>query len=561
MSSSDSELEDAASHSAALKRLKDKDPEFYEFLKSNDEKLLKFEGSGDDEDVAEREQKEEDAEMVEDDEPEMLTPSQVNKLREKLQRSPTVQVCRELISAFHTIVEEFQGDESVKLRSSSVFNDVIKLCLVELIPALNVVLSIPKVEKGDKMFDVAKSKAWKKLASCMKGYLSDILRILSSMTESSNLVLLLKHVVHLTRYFIKSPKLSRQLLKKMISLWSSKEESVRVHSLVVLYRMAKVLDKDYVAYVSKHMYFSYVNNSKFTSLTSWPCINFMKSSLVEMYALDLDNAYESAFVYIRQLSIHLRNAVTMKKKEAFKVVYNWQYVHCIMLWAKLLGINHENESLRSLIYPLVQTTIGAINLIPTAKYFPLRFHLVRTLMKLSEETKIFIPLLPIILEPLVLVNFDKKLGFSKKPIDFTCCLKLSKSQLQESGFKDATIDQVCELLLEYFRMYSPNIGFPELALPSVVQLKAFTKKCKVAKYCQLIKQVIDKVSENSSFITEKRKSVSCKLTDDEQIAQWEDSILSQGTPLIKYLKPKEKDGGRFRKRQKVSHQIEDMPVA
>lgn len=553
MSSSDSELEDVASHSASLKRLKAKDPDFYEFLKTNDEKLLNFQDS-DAEDVSE---KEEDVEMVDDDESEMLTLSQVKKLKEKIQ-SPTPQVVKELMTAFHCVVNQLH-ECSGNLQHSDTFNDIIKLCLVELIPLLNVVLNIPKAEKGNKVFDVAKSRAWKKLATCTKGYLSDILRLFSTMTEPSNCILVLKHVVHLTRYFVKSAKLSRQLLKKMISLWSSKEESVRVHALVVLYRMAKVLDKDYVAYISKHMYFSYVNNTKFTSLTSWPAINFMKNSLVEMYALNLGNAYESAFVYIRQLSIHLRNATTTKKKEAFKVVHNWQYVHCIMLWAKLLGINHDNEFLRSLIYPLVQTTIGTINLIPTPKHFPLRFHLVRTLMKLSEESKVFIPLLPIILEPLGIVNFDKKLGFSKKPIDFTCCLKLSKSQLQESGFKDGTIDQVCELLLEYFKMYSHNIGFPELALPSVVQLKAFTKKCKVAKYCQLIKQVVDKVSENSSFITEKRKSVSFKLTDDKQIEQWEANILSQGTPLTKYLKPKEKVG-QPRKRQKVSHKNEQDEV-
>lgn len=59
---------------------------------------------------------------------------------------------------------------------------------------------------------------------------------------------------------------------------------------------------------------AFVKNSKFTSPSTWPAINFMKHSLVEMFALDATKAYQYAFVYIRQLSIHLRNAITVKKK-------------------------------------------------------------------------------------------------------------------------------------------------------------------------------------------------------------------------------------------------------
>ena len=52
-------------------------------------------------------------------------------------------------------------------------------------------------------------------------------------------------------------------------------------------------------------------------------INFMKNSLVELYSLDQIIAYQHSFVFIRQLAINLRTAMTLKKKviNIFKFQY------------------------------------------------------------------------------------------------------------------------------------------------------------------------------------------------------------------------------------------------
>lgn len=59
---------------------------------------------------------------------------------------------------------------------------------------------------------------------------------------------------------------------------------------------------------------------------------------------------------------------------------------------------------------------------------------------------------------------------SMKPLHFTCLLRLSKSQLQENGFKDMVIEMVYGQLLEYLSIQSHKIGFPELSLICIFQV-------------------------------------------------------------------------------------------
>ena len=57
-----------------------------------------------------------------------------------------------------------------------------------------------------------------------------------------------------------------------------------------------------------------MRNAKFTSPTTLLFIHLMQRSLVEIGRIDISLTYRYMFVYIRQLAIHLRNAITVKKK-------------------------------------------------------------------------------------------------------------------------------------------------------------------------------------------------------------------------------------------------------
>lgn len=60
-----------------------------------------------------------------------------------------------------------------------------------------------------------------------------------------------------------------------------------------------------------------------------------------------------------------------------------------------------------------------------------------------------------------------------KPLHFTCLLRLSKSQLQENGFKDMVIETIYGQLLEYLSSQSHKLGFPDLNLLSIIQVNIF----------------------------------------------------------------------------------------
>ena len=76
----------------------------------------------------------------------------------------------------------------------------------------------------------------------------------------------------------------------------------------------------------------YVRNAKFLNEQSRPGILMMSRCLLEMYGADLRSSYQHAFIYIRQLAIHLRGAITKRTRESLRNVYNWQYVKKILVY-------------------------------------------------------------------------------------------------------------------------------------------------------------------------------------------------------------------------------------
>ncbi|XP_057682824.1 nucleolar complex protein 2 homolog [Corythoichthys intestinalis] len=549
----------ASQHKEQLSRLKDKDPEFYKFLQENDQTLLNFDDtdSSDDEDEekyhrppttleeASDEEKQDEESPKESEKSKAtdnlikVTEKMIEDWKASLKKECSMSLIRDITQAFKAAVATTKGEGNAECRyvvaDSSVFNSLVLFCIRNIHGAFQQILNLKTATDQKKLVLPQSSKKWQKTQINIKMYLSGVVQLLSCLTEATVISAVLRHANQLAPYFLCLPKQCRHLVKQLMKQWSTGEETSRVLAFLILNKICRHKQETYLAPILKQMYIAYVQNCKFTSPNALPMINFMQRTLTEMYSVDTQATYQHAFIYIRQLAIHLRNAMTMKKKETYQSVYNWQYIHCLGLWCRVLSTLYPSEVLHPLIYPLCQVIIGTIKLVPTARYYPLRMHCCRALTLLSSSTNTFVPVLPFLVEIFQQVDFNKKPGrISNKPINFAVILKLNKINLMEKAYKDGLIDQLYDLMLEYFHTQASSIGFPELSLPTVLQLKTFLKECKVANYCKAVRQLLEKVQENSNYITAKRQNVTFGVADTNAVVAWEKGIQKEGTPLSKY---------------------------
>eukprot|EP00833_Pecoramyces_ruminatium_P001290 jgi/Orpsp1_1/1175322/evm.model.c7180000053405.1 len=542
------DINEIEEHKKQLEELKEKDPEFYKFLQENDKELLEFGKDDDNEEVEEAPE----AEIAEEEEEEeeyvtkakQLTIKMIINWQNQIVEKKSLKSTKKMILALRAaaaIDEEYaEGKEfSYAIDNISIFNKLVLTAVKYITPVFNYHLNYTEDSKQLP----SQSKKWNKVQPLVKHYLQNIIRLLKQLTDQKILYFVCKNSQAAVKYFACFPKLSKEYLKLMLNFWAVSEEKIKIVSFLNI-RSLSLCSSQLMNISLKGIYLAFVRNCKATSIHTWTIINFMMNCVVELYGLEFVSSYQTAFVYIRQLAIQLRNAIILKKKESYKIVYNWQYVHCLRLWSRLVstycdyttGTDESENILFSLIYPITQIIIGTICLVPTARFFPLRFHCIRALLEINEKTRTYIPVAPYLFEVLNSSEIQQKAKASTlKPFDFRFNIKANKSYLHTRVYQDGLAEETISLLLHFYAQSSNSIAFPELVIPAQIQLKRFIKKSKNIKVNKQVQQLLEKINNTATFIESQRSSVDFSPSEKEKVTAFERGIDPKETPIGKYF--------------------------
>ncbi|KAF4497322.1 nucleolar complex 2 [Fusarium agapanthi] len=566
--------DDVGMSKETMEKLAENDPEFYKFLKENDPEALDFDDnadlaevdalSGDDESEQEEEQpkkkrkKEKEAKAEAVAQGNELTREIVASWRKAMAEKNSLRAARQVVLAFRCAAHLNEDDDGetqqrYAINSPEVFNDILLLALKEIPTVMNHHLPVKESASG-KVHVQTESRKFHTLSLLLKTYTSSIMHLLSTLSDDKTLKLTLSSITPILPYLLSFKKLVKALAKSVVNFWAqpASSETTKLTAFLVLRRLVVIGDKGIRETVLKAVYQGLIQGCRVTNANTLQGINLMKNSAAELWGIDQSVGYTTAFSFIRQLAIHLRNSIVHNKNDAFRIVYNWQYTHSLDFWSCVLAEHcsplkeaeaGKESQLKLLIYPLVQVTLGAMRLIPTAIYFPFRFHLIRSLLRLSRATGTYIPLASPLLEVLTSAEMKKApKAASLKPFDFATSYKAPKSYLRTRVFQDGVGEQLVELLGEYFFLWATSIAFPELTLPAVIQLKRWLKQARNKntgnKNVKLASQVIllvQKLEANGKFIEEKRAKVDFAPRDRTQLEAFLRDFDLAKTPLGAYV--------------------------
>ncbi|KUI70257.1 Nucleolar complex protein 2 [Cytospora mali] len=574
-SDGESDDENRGMTKGALEALAKDDPDFYKYLQENDPEALEYDenvdlaeiddlssGEGeDDEQPKKKRKKGKKAADEEDSEDEFaqrneLTKPMVARWKASMEEKYSLRAAKQVVLAFrsaaHLNEDDDENRQKFSISSPEVFHDILVVALKHIPEVLQHHVPIKESASG-KVFVPTDSKKFKTLSILIKSYTASILHLLGTLSDEATLKITLSALTPLLPYLISFRKVLKNLVKTVVHFWSqtSSTEATRITAFLVLRRLVVIGDKGIREAVLKVTYQGLIQGSRSTNVNTIQGINLMKNSAAELWGIDQNIGYTTAFTFIRQLAMHLRNSITHNQNEAYKAIYNWQYVHSLDFWSCVLAehcsVLREAESnkesqLKLLIYPLVQVTLGAMRLIPTALYFPLRFQLIRSLMRLSRATGTYIPLASALIEVLNSAEMKRPPKSSTlKALDFNVQYKAPKSYLRTRIYQDGVGEQVVELFCDYFAIWSTNIAFPEFALPVVIMLKRWLKeargnkgKDKGNRNSKVVSQIVllvQKIEANAKFIEEKRAKVDFAPKDRTQVDNFLKGFDWEKTPM------------------------------
>ncbi|WFD25393.1 Nucleolar Complex 2 protein [Malassezia nana] len=556
------DLDDESEHAQDLAKLAETDPEFYKYLQENDEDLLKFGQGGEDIDV--------DGDDAQDEEEErVLTLERLRQWQHQLLRHRSTRALRRLLLAFRAAVHTGEETVSVTYRidDSAVYTKLV-LTTLKYMPVV-VEHHVPYKKGADGRFKVpTHTPKWHALYRLVRSYFLSVVQLLRTVAEPDMVYAALTESAKMVPYLHQDRRITRDYVRALLEQWANGEDRIRLAAFSCLYvTIASATDEDMIDFGLKSTYHMLIRHTRQTKPHTLEAIELMKNTACELFTLHPEAVYQQAFGFIRQLAISLRNCLKLKTQEQFQSVLNWPYVHCLDFWSRVLAKTCHTDTeqgvpshMRPLIYPLVQVALGVMRLVPMSRYYPLRLHVLRAMLRLMQATGMYIPLAPFVLEVWDSPEFQRKAkGATLQPLDLDTTFRAPAAYVRTRVYGDQLADEFGFIMLEFLASQAGHISFPELVIPITVQMRRILKGSPSVRLSETLRPLLDKTQQNAQWVTQRRAHVEFAPDDQRQVDAFLQKANSQhDAPLQQALRLARKvREQRRRLLEKTAHVVDD----
>ncbi len=533
---------------ADVNQLKEEDPEFYQFLLDNDKELL----TSDESDMSEEE--------------EMETKVTIKQQMKNL--GP--QTIKSITKTFKKCFED--GD--FNLDSTESFEELTNCVFVDCVAFIKNELNLENI-----FSNYSSHKKYFKYKNAIKNIVSCFIHFLESQPcdqsledehtiENPLMVVVLSQSSHVIQLAYAFPALLKKIIKQSALIFGKsrsimmKAKGLAVVKLVVharsgrdLYNDTKSVDKNLLELAIKLLYKTYLEHSRQVHENNLTMISFMSQSIVsELCGIDLETTYSLAYQFLRQIANLTRLAYDNKIEKKVHHVYGWSCLQAMRLWSQFIckyaiksatllnaikSINDKRvihskvgNQANMLIYPYVQLCHAILQLQPTPRYFPFKFHLLALMIDINQSTDTMVPVMHYLVE--VVQSIQQCKNPTVKAIEFNTTIRASKQHLSTQSYQESLVEKCHDLFIKAIAVHSNKIYFPDWICPMQKILRQLLQKSTNKKSKQMLQHVLKSIEQSKQSMLEKRKSVKFGPCDLDLILQFE-SNLPKDTPMEKLV--------------------------
>lgn len=364
---------------------------------------------------------------------------------------------------------------------------------------------------------LGKNPKWKKIQLLVLSFFKSMLHTLVGLSEHSKhsqvSVYLTDSLEKYVPYLAPLPRMTKGVVKVLLNLWCQTSANAeddqlhsRSHAFLRIRQIAIALPGAAAEECMRSMYLKYARESRsYTELNAASTV-FMAQCVAELYVVDPTIAYQQAFLYIRQLALHVRSAFLRKSQETTRQITSWQFMNCIRLWTRVICTMPSSTSgIGALAFPLSQVIFGVMAAAPSIYFTPLKFHLFHCLHQIAAHCQLFIPTTAKLLEILESPELvGKPAASTELPPKLQYLVKLPANSMAKVVVRDAVVQELISLLRQDMEIYRYHVGFPEYSYLPIRRLKAFAKKSKVAKCRDLARALASQLEQQAELVKKKR---------------------------------------------------------